>query len=154
MSMNSVCLEIKNFFIHKKDSIRLGSFSIVDGVISPAIPEYVDYIRIVGSHKNDGVHKRGDNGFDGLTNDTFEGAVWYMYPPQDFIDLVDEIDAWQTKYGGVDSTNMSPFQSESFGGYSYSKASSGSSSETASSAPTWQKVYANRLNAYRRQSIL
>ena len=73
-----------------------------------------------------------------------------MSPTSAFLELVAEIEAWQAKNGGVDSNAMSPYQSESFGGYSYSKSGGGSSDGGASSVPTWQSTYASRLKAYRR----
>ena len=72
-----------------------------------------------------------------------------MAVPKEFLSLVDEIEAWQTVNGQANSQAMSPFQSESFGGYSYTKAS-GSSSNSGSIVPTWQSQYASRLNKYRR----
>lgn len=145
--LNTVCAEIKNYFTYEGDK-HFGDFAITGGVITPSFDFPTDYIRIVGSHLNDGVHKVSDN--DLVDEDKFHGAIWVMSPPKDFLDLVAEIEAWQDKYGGVDSTLMSPFQSESFGGYSYTKASGGASSSGGSSVPTWQKIYASRLNIYRK----
>ena len=72
-----------------------------------------------------------------------------MAVPKDVISLATEIGLWQAKYGGVDSENMSPYQSESFNGYSYTKAS-GSASGSVSSVPTWQSVFGDRLRRYRK----
>jgi hypothetical protein len=43
---------------------------------------------------------------------------------------------------------MSPFTSESFGGYSYSKG--GGSDASGKGQNTWQGAFKARLNAYRR----
>ena len=146
--LTEICAEIKNYFSYECDR-HIGDFAIVDGHITPSFDIPTDYIRIVGSHLNDGVHKISDN--DLVDEGNFHGAVWIMSPPKDFLSLADEIASWQEMYGGVGSTAMSPFQSESFGGYSYSKASgSNSSASGASSAPTWQSQYASRLKIYRR----
>lgn len=145
--LTEICAEIKNYFTWDKDK-HIGDFSIADGMIVPSFDLPTDYIRIVGSHLNDGVHKVSDA--DLIDEDTFHGAVWVMSPPKDFLTLVNDISAWQAKYAGIDSTLMSPFQSESFGGYSYSKASGGSSQGSGSSAPTWQSTFAKRLNVYRK----
>jgi hypothetical protein len=96
------------------------------------------------------VHKVSDLAKNPLKDEAFHGAIWIMSPTADFLALVDEISAWQAKNGGVDSNNMSPFTSESFGGYSYSKASGGSAESGGSSVPTWQSTYAARLKNYRR----
>lgn len=147
--LTEICAEIKNYFTYAKDR-HVGDFAIVDGAIVPSIDFPTDYIRIIGSHLNNGVHKLSDES-DALADEpTFHGAVWIMSPPKDFLDLVAEIEAWQAKNGAADSVVMSPFQSESFGGYSYSKASGGGSASGKSSVPTWESVYASRLNIYRR----
>ena len=95
---------------------------------------------------NNGVHKRGS---EELIDEIFDGSVQLMAVPKDVIDLANDIAEWQTKYGGVNSTNMSPFLSENFAGvYNYSKGSSGSN--TLSSVPTWQGVFADRLARYKK----
>ena len=62
------------------------------------------------------------------------------------LSLVDEISAWEAKYGGAESAAASPFTSESFGGYSYSKSSGSSNNEAAGGgdAGSWQRAYASR----------
>ena len=145
--LSEVCAEIKNYFTYQDDK-HIGDFAIVDGHITPSIDLPTDYVHIVGSHKNDGVHKLSDN--DLVDEAQFHGAIWIMSPPDAFLALVGEIETWQEINGKADSVAMGPFQSESFGGYSYSKASGGSSASGASSVPTWASVYAKRLNQYRR----
>ena len=147
--IGEICAEIKNYFTYEND-IHIGDYVISDGQISPVIDFPTDYIRIVGSRLNDGVHKKNKNGVFELQDESFHGAVWIMSPTNDFLSLVGEIESWQEMNGAATSANMSPFQSESFGGYSYSKASGGSSSGGASSVPTWQSQYASRLKLYRR----
>jgi hypothetical protein len=71
-----------------------------------------------------------------------------MSPPADFLALVADIEAWQEKNGALDSAAMSPFNSESFGGYSYSK--SGGDSAGGSSGANWKSAFASRLKIYRR----
>jgi hypothetical protein len=69
-----------------------------------------------------------------------------MAIPKDFLALAKEIEDWQAKYGDVLN---SPYTSESFGGYSYSKASG----KNGGGAVTWQDAFATRLNLYRRIRI-
>ena len=147
--LTEICAEIKNYFTYQSDK-HFGDFSIVAGQIVPSLTIPTDYIRIVGSHLNDGVHKRGQNGFELVDEGEFHGAIWIMSPPKDFLDLADEIAAWQLKNGGTDSPAMSPFSSESFGGYSYSKGSSGGGASGTSATNTWQGAFGKRLNIYRR----
>lgn len=144
--LTEICEYLRNWFCEDSDKI-IGNIVVGDseitvpyGAIQPG-----QYIRIVGSVFNDGVWQYGEADF---YPETYDGAVWLMRIPKSFIDLVTEIENWQDKYGGVDSKAMSPFNSESFAGYSYSK-SSGGSGEVAS--PTnWQGVFAARLSPWRK----
>jgi len=145
--LTEICAEIRNYFTYDSDK-HFGDFAIVDGLIIPSFDIPTDYIRIAGSRKNDGVHVRGEQGFSLVDEGEFHGAIWVMSPPKAFLDLVKEIEAWQDKYGGTDSQAMSPFNSESFGGYSYSK--SGGYSGDMPSGASWQSAFAARLNIYRR----
>lgn len=144
--LDEVCADIRNYFTEDEDK-HIGRFTIENGVISP-LPSFENttLIRISGSRYNDGVHYSNEP----LIDETFTGGVWVMSPPQAFLDLVKEIEQWQEKNGAVDSTAMSPFSSESFGGYSYVKANSGTSD---GGSTTWQSVYKNRLNIYRRARL-
>ena len=143
--LTELCQELRNWFDKKR---YFGTFTIEGGQLTDC--SYLQdgqYYRIVGSVFNDGVHNQSDND---LVDESFEGAIWAMAVPPTVIALSDKIDEWNEKYGGAYSSAMSPFQSESFGGYSYSKASGGSSSLGGSSAPTWKSVFADELNRYRK----
>lgn len=146
--ITEICNYLKNWFDFDQPKY-IGDFKIEDGVISSVkdgdmgIKEG-QYFRIIGSVFNDGVYTLSDE----LEDEEFTGAVWLMAVPKDVKNLAAEIALWQGKYGGVNSQNMSPFQSESFGGYSYSKGSG--SSNSASSVPTWQSIYADRLARYKK----
>lgn len=144
--MTELCLYLKNWFNYNQP-MYFGDFKVEDGVLVSLTVEDMgiqtgQYYRIVGSVFNDGVYKHGS---ETLIDETFNGAVWLMAVPKDVVQLSLEIADWQSKYGGAESENMSPFQSESFNGYSYSKGSS-----SGSSVPTWQSVYADRLRRYRK----
>ncbi len=146
--LTEICANIRNYFTWEKDK-HIGDFAIVDGQITPSFDIPTDYIRIVGSHLNDGVKKRGTDGTFGLEDEAeFHGGIWVMSPPKDFLALAVEIEDWQKKNGNVDSQAMSPYNSESFGGYSYSK--SGGGANGGAGGASWQNAYATRLNAYRR----
>lgn len=152
--LTEICAEIKNYFTYYEKDRHIGDFAIVDGQITPPIAMPTDYIRIVGSHLNDGVHKLSDEA-DVLQDEaTFHGAIWVMSPPKAFLDLAAEIAEWQAKHGGVDSYAMSPYNSESFAGYSYSKSGGGSSSGGSNSGSAdWRSAYASRLKIYRRARV-
>lgn len=140
--LSEVCEYLNNYFWQKKIT---GAFTIEEGSIQiPALKEG-QYFRIIGSTFNDGVHLYPATD---LTDEEFEGAIWAMAVPSTVIAIASDIKEWQTLYGGADSSAMSPFNSESFGGYSYSK--SGSGNENSGSNASWQDVFGGRLNKYRR----
>ena len=145
--LTELCQELKNWFELKK---YFGTFTIEGGQLT-GIFSLLDgqYFRIIGSVFNDGVHQWPN---DVLVDETFEGAIWAMAVPPTVIALSEEIQEWRNKYDGVDSVNMGPYSSESFGGYSYSRGgSSGSGSgNRGNGAPTWQSMFANDLNRWRK----
>lgn len=143
--LTELCQELRNWFERKK---FFGTFTIENGQID--LPDGSlqsgQYFRIVGSVFNDGVHKYDPESESQLIDEVFEGAIWSMGVPPAVVDLSERISEWVTKYG--DSVS-SPYQSESFGGYSYQKASSGQGN-AGSSSPTWQSTFASELNRYRK----
>lgn len=149
--LTAICAEIKNYFC-KKEDILIGNFSIIDGSISPSVNlEQGQYFRIVGSIFNDGVHMSDDMLID---EPEFHGAVWKMRVPADVLVLAKDISDWQAKNGTIDSQAMSPYTSESFGGYSYTKSIGRSGSSDGSGGSSWQDVFASRLDMYRRIRII
>lgn len=148
--LSELCRELKNWFDrdqpHFHGAIEIKNGVITDSDFNTAIQPN-QYYRIVGSVFNDGVYKHDNE--TALTDELFVGAVYLMAIPKDFIALSKEIDAWNNKYSEVDSEAMSPFASESFGGYSYTKASGGNGS-SGSGAVTWQSVFASKLNKWRK----
>lgn len=145
--LTELCKELNNWF---DKSRMIGKFKIEDGELTGFSDVLQDgqYFRIVGSVFNDGVYQYP--AVD-LEDEEFDGAVWVMAVPPSVITLAEEIKEWNNKYGGVDSQAMSPFHSESFGGYSYAKKG-GSSSYGGSNSKmgTWQGAFAAKLNMYRR----
>ena len=145
--LTAICAEIRNYFTYREDK-HPGMYKIENGVLSPSVDIKTDYFAIFGSRKNNGVHLQSANDLE--DEGEFRGAVWSMSPPEDFLAIVKDIEDWQAKYGGVDSEAMSPFNSESFGGYSYSKSDGRSGTADGTGGGTWQSVYGDRLKIYRR----
>lgn len=148
--ITQVCQYLKNWFDRAK---FYGKFEIKDGRITSFNDGDMDlvkdqYFRIIGSVFNDGVHQKNES--DVLRDEVFEGSVWAMGVPQVVISLVADIEAWQEKYGSTDSQAMSPFSSESFGGYSYSKSGGGASDGGSGSSGTWQSTFAAQLAPWRK----
>ena len=137
--LGQILKHINNWFV-VPDGIHTGNYTVQDGSIT--LPFLIDgqYYRILGSIFNDGLHKYGDSA-DVLQDENWDGTIWALAIPADVIDLAAEIQEWQTKNG-----EASPYTSESFGGYSYSRATS----STTGAAVTWQDVFRGQLNDWRR----
>lgn len=138
--LTELCKELKNWF--ETDKV-FGVFSIDGGTIN--LDEFVQngqYFRIVGSVFNDGVYQYPV--YD-LMDETFDGAIWPMAVPSAVKQLASEIGAWVGEYG---KDAVSPYSSESFANYSYTKANGASVSD--GSGVTWQSAFARRLNMWRK----
>ena len=128
--LEQICAYIHNYFTHGRYA---GTFSIENGALELPFLVEGQFFRICGSRFNDGVYQYPAE----LTDETFDGVIWEMRPPAAFLRLVDEISDWQTKNG--DKVN-GPYQSESFGGYSYTLAST-TGANGASIGPGWQSTF-------------
>lgn len=145
--LTEICQYLHNWFNRKPDGSDYpkysGVFEIVNGELDMDDLAEGQYFRILGSLFNDGVHKFGD----ALTDETFDGEIWSMGIPQDVVKRAEVISEWMEKYGGADSTAMSPYQSESFDGYSYSKQQGSSAS---GGGVNWQSVFGADLAPWRK----
>lgn len=144
-----ICKYINNWFTYDEDK-HIGTYSIEGGVINPPLTiENGRYYRIIGSKFNDGVYKYGVDVLD--DESSFDGAIWLMSVPKDFIELAGKIKAWNDVNGAVDSSNMSPFSSEHFDIYSYTMG--GGSSSGGGASVTWQSQFAKELSRYRKIGV-
>lgn len=136
--LTELCAELRNYF-EVPNGRHFGKFTISGGSIAPLdFLQEGQYFRIVGSVFNDGVYKYPATS---LTDEVFEGAVWAMAVPPTLIALAAEIKT----YNDSDAGKASPYTSESFGGYSYTKATD------ENGAPIgWQKAFASRLAKWRK----
>ena len=137
--LEQVLMNIRRWF-PVEGGIHSGTFTIEDGGITLPFLTDGQYFRICGSVFNDGLHQY--NVLD-LVDETFTGTIWALAIPKAVIELADEIQKWQEKNG---EASVSPYQSESFGGYSYSKATD---AETGG-AVTWQSAFKQQLSAWRK----
>ena len=154
-ALTELCTYLNNWFDRGQNHIfgDISDIVIVDGaIVNDAFVNSIQenqYYRIIGSVFNDGVHKYTAD--DTLTDETFNGAIWLMAVPQAVIDIAGDIAEWQNKYEAIDSENMSPYQSESFKGYSYSKATG--SSQNGAGNNTWQGVFGAKLASYKKMKL-
>ena len=146
--LQAICEYIHNYFIRERFP---ATYTIAGGAISP-IPELKEGQRfmIAGSDLNDGIytyHLSGiknddDTAGAGLADEVYSGAICGLSIPPQIIALAAEVSEWVEQYGDV---IYSPFQSESFGGYSYTRAS-GSNNNGGTGAAGWQEVFAGRMD--------
>ena len=136
--LTEICAELRNYFCTDADK-HFGKFEVSGGNIAPLdFLQEGQYFRVIGSVFNDGVHQYPE--YD-MTDETFEGAVWAMRVPPDVVELSTEVE----NFAKSDDAKPSAFTSESFGGYSYSRATNPDGSTL-----TWQGAFRSRLNKYRK----
>ena len=146
--LTELCTELRNWFERK---IYHGSITIdSDGVTVNGAPlsDYLQtgqYFRIVGSVFNDGVHQFLADELK--PENTFDGAIWAMAVPQEVVDLSEQIDSWCK---ANETALNSPYQSESFGGYSYSLKSGNGGTGDSSASYTWRDQFAAQLRKWRK----
>lgn len=137
--LEQVLLYLKNFFI-VENGVYDGEYTIKGGNIDLPFLQNGQYFRILGSVFNDGVYQYTDSVALHLKDETFDGTIWALAIPHAVIALADEIEAWEAK-----NATETPFVSESFGGYSYSRATNSNGQPAG-----WQDVFRSRLNPYRK----
>ena len=136
--LEQVLRHLNNWFLVE---IHEGTFTVENGSIALPFLQTNQYFRICGSVFNDGLYQYPATD---LTDETFTGTVWALAVPKAVVTLSEDIASWQEKNG---EAVASPYQSESFGGYSYTKRSAGSDSGTLNG---WQDAFRGRLNDWRK----
>lgn len=151
--LEQVCDFVHNYFIADEHE---GVFTVADGAIT--LPFLLDgqRFKVKGSALNDGIYTYHADGtvYDddnaelvSLAPETFTGKIYSMAVPRAFEKIVADIRDWQEANKAVVE---SPYQSESFGGYSYTKSTGASGSGNVTVAITWRDIFKTRLNAYRK----
>lgn len=137
--LEQILKHLNNWFLV---DIHEGEFSVENGSITLPFLQTNQYFRVIGSVFNDGLHQYPATD---LTDETFTGVVWALAVPKAVISLATDIEKWQENNG---EAVLSPFTSESFGGYSYTKASAGNAGTSAVTG--WQDAFRSRLNDWRK----
>ena len=130
--IDEICASLHNYFAV---DIVPGEYTVNDGEITLPFLAAGQFFRVVGSVFCDGVYRCGDKL---PADETFDGAILALAIPPALEAIAAEIEEWKAKNADV---LASPYQSESFGGYSYTKGSDSAS---------WQGVFAKRLNRWRK----
>lgn len=131
--LETVLMYLNNWFVVGRYD---DTYTIEDGGITLPFLVNGQYFRIIGSLFNDGVYQYPAE----LTDETFDGSVWALALPKALLSTVEEITAWQAKNG-----DSGPYTSESFGGYSYSKATN-----SKGLAVGWRDVFAAQLAPWKK----
>ena len=138
----SVMRECRNFF---ETGYLKTTFAISGGAISPAaLFPAGSYIAVSGSTFHNGVYRIAEGGVmegvpAGVFDETFWGKVYFLRPPAGFLQLCEEIAAFNEK------TPKGAYQSETFDDYSYTRAGG-----KGGGVLTWQEHFSAQLNEYRR----
>lgn len=121
-----------------KQTLPEQEWTIADGTmdVPGALPG--QYVRIIGSVLNDGVYQYP---LTGLVDETFTGTIRLLAIKKAVLEMVPEIEAWCEK------NQPTAYTSESFAGYSYSKATNANGL-----AAGWQDVFRARLAPYRKMA--
>lgn len=142
--LEQILKEMKNYFYRFKE---INNISIKENKLTVK-GKYLEgqYIRIIGSIFNDGIHKVikvNDNiiELENLIDEDFRGTICSLAIPNEIILLSKEIEEFNNK----NSNKPSSYQSESFANYSYTKATNSKGMPV-----TWIDVYFNRLKPYKK----
>lgn len=137
-----VMRECRNFF---ETGYLKTTFTISGGAIAPAaLFRPGTYIAVEDSMFHNGVFRVGEGGMleglpTGVFDETFTGRVYFLNPPSGFLSLCEEIAQF------IEKTPKGAYQSESFGAYSYTRASGKNGG-----VQTWQERFEKDLAEYRR----
>lgn len=134
--LGEVLSHLRNWFV-APDGIHKDEYEIKNGGITLPFLVHGQYFRICGSMFNDGVYQYPA---ENLRTETFDGTIWSLRIPPEVVALSDEIAQWVEKNG-----DSSTIVSESFGGYSYQRATGENGKPL-----TWKNVFASRLNRWRK----
>lgn len=142
--LETVLMYLNNWFaVGRYDD----TYTIEDGKLTLPFLVNGQYFRILGSLLNDGVYKYAngtaldETGTEiTLIDETFDGSLWALAIPKGFLSMVEEITAWTAKNG-----DGGAYTSESFGGYSYSKATN-----SKGLAVGWRDVFSAQLAPWKK----
>ena len=138
--LDEICGYLHNFFV---DEIHEGTYTVANGGIDlPLLTG--QYFCVRGSVFNDGVWQYPATG---MASETFTGEIWAMAVPAAVMSLANDIEEWMSAY--ADSNLTSPFTSESFNNYSYTRAQ-GASADGGYAPVTWQNIFGARLARWRK----
>lgn len=124
---------------------KSGSFKVEGGTLEIDGLLEGQYYWVEGSAFNDGLHQY--QGGD-MHDEEFDGKITFLVIPPAVTAIASEIERW---LDNNEKALSGPYQSESFGGYSYTLAQG--TSQGNENAPTaWQSKFGARLRPWRKLS--
>lgn len=136
MFIEEVMAEVNNYF--EAGAPRTGIYTVADGSITLPFVTTGQYFRVEGSIFNDGVYS---NPSQLVQDEVFTGSITPLAPPKAFLNLCDKIG----EFNESAAANVGPYTSESFGGYSYTKAAG-----AGGGGLTWQEAFRVELRRWRK----
>lgn len=122
-----------------------GSFEIAGNTLVTDRIAEGQYYWVEGSIFNDGLHKHPDTD---MADEEFEGRLILLAVPNAVVRIAEEAEEWTAR--NAEAIN-GPYQSESFGGYSYTRAG-GSAEGNENPSAAWQVQFGARLRPWRKLS--
>lgn len=149
-TLERVLSHIHNWFVRETFEVR--NCEISGSVLPVSVTSKMiegQWYRIEGSYLNDGLHLNPDTH---LKNETFDAVVSLLAIPRPLLAVCEDIQAWISDYSQARAKMAgNPYQSESFGGYSYSFRGDISGDASSGGGPNgWQAAFASELNAWRK----
>ena len=138
VSVPDLMRETRSFFpVAALDAV----WTLQGGALTPADGlQPGDWVAVTGSVFNNGVFQLVDGCvIPAAQDETWEGRVWRLAPPADFLALAVEINRWAEQQGTCAAVK------ESFGAYSRELAT-----DSQGRPISWQQYFAARLIPFRR----
>lgn len=105
---------------------------------------------VEGSLLNDGLHRHPS---PDLTDETFDGSVTICAIPAALLNVVDRISEWTADMDEADrDARRAKYQSESFGGYTYTIKQDSRANSASGGLTGWQAAFVTDLNPWRKMA--
>ena len=142
--LSEICGYLRNWFL-VPDGVHIDTYTVSEsGTLALPFLAEGQYFRVIGSVFNDGIYKYGEGG---LAEETCHGAVWALAIPPALVSIAEEIEKWSTDNAAA---LASPYQAESFAGYSYTLAGGGSGTDGETQTANWRNVFGAKLSRWRK----
>ena len=116
-----------------------GEWSLEGGMLLPESEMTDGLIAITGSAGHNGVWMLRNGCIDTMTDERWNGRVWLLAPPEDFLNICRAIESWRATHPAKTVAG------ERFGEYSVQYATGGQSKPG-----DWRDAFGERLRPYQR----